>query len=122
MSNSVDGYAAVLYLQVGVAVLQELSFERSNWVEDTPYVSKASSEGGHLYLQGFNLTIHNTSFAKSTAALGGGAYIKTVKDGILLLNNITFNWLLTAINPMPQSNGGCLYLDSSESQLYANLT
>lgn len=51
-SNTVEGATAVLYLEVGVGVLDNLYMVSSNWENDIyqNYAVNSMSSGGHLYL------------------------------------------------------------------------
>lgn len=47
------------------------------------------AEGGHLYLSATYLDMNNCTFSNSTAKLGGGLFIRTLKEGIIIIKNIS---------------------------------
>lgn len=82
----------------------------------TPFPSiNEKAEGGHLFLSAFNLDMNNCTFSNSTAKLGGALFIKTLKEGIVTLRNISIRYAYTPLNGAVSSRGGCLYIDSMAS-------
>lgn len=75
------------------------------------------SEGGHLYIGGYNLTLINSLFTNSSAKVGGAIYIKTYKDGLGYFNNTKVYYSYTPMNGEVVSSGGCVYLDATGSNL-----
>jgi hypothetical protein len=94
----------------------------SNWNSDSPLTAIGPSLGGHLFLRGFILKLTDSSFSNATAYKGAGAYFSTVKDGRLSVSRVNFTWLLTPLKLVPESRGGCVYLDSSASQMIATFS
>jgi hypothetical protein len=44
---------------------------------------------------GYNLTILDSEFMNATGYLGGALYLKTVKEGEILLRGVNFTWHIT---------------------------
>ncbi|CAD8097272.1 unnamed protein product [Paramecium sonneborni] len=119
-SNFVQGYGAVLYLEVGTQIISNISMINSNFDIQTktpfPLINQIA-EGGHLYLSATYLDMNNCTFSNSTAKLGGGLFIRTLKEGIITINNISIQYAYTPLNGAISSKGGCLYIDSMASEL-----
>ena len=43
--------------------------------------------GGHLYLQGYDINVYDSTFLNSTATKGGAIYLKTSRSGYVYFNN-----------------------------------
>ncbi|CAD8095274.1 unnamed protein product [Paramecium sonneborni] len=119
-SNSVEGFGAVLYLEVGTQIISNISMINSNFDVQTktsiPQINEIT-EGGHLYISAFNLEMSNCIFSNSTAKLGGVLFIRALKEGKITLQNISMKYAYTPLNGAVSSRGGCLYVDSMASQL-----
>lgn len=57
----------------------------------------------------------NCSFTNSTSKLGGAIFLRTLKEGIVVLQNISIQYGFTPLNGAVSSRGGCLYIDSMAS-------
>ncbi|CAD8210428.1 unnamed protein product [Paramecium pentaurelia] len=119
-SNFVQGFGAVLYLEVGTQIISNISMMNSNFDFQTktkiPPINEIT-EGGHLYISAFNLNMNNCNFTNSTSRLGGALFLRTLKEGIVILKNIRIRYAYTPLNGAVSSRGGCLYIDSMASQL-----
>ncbi|CAD8178109.1 unnamed protein product [Paramecium octaurelia] len=119
-SNSVQGFGAVLYLEVGTQIITNIQMNNSNFGQleksSVPSINEIT-EGGHIYISAFNLNMSNCSFSNSTSKLGGAMFLRTLKEGIATLTNVTIRYAYTPLNGAVQSSGGCLYIDSMASQL-----
>ncbi|CAK88462.1 unnamed protein product (macronuclear) [Paramecium tetraurelia] len=119
-SNSVSGYGSVLYLEVGTQIIFNVSMVNSNFDSETktPFPSiNEKAEGGHLFISTFLLDMSDCTFFNSTAKLGGGLYIKTLKEGKVTLKNISVRYAYTPLSGTVSSRGGCVYIDSMASEL-----
>lgn len=84
----------------------------------TPFPSiNEKAEGGHLFISTFLLDMSDCTFFNSTAKLGGGLYIKTLKEGKVTLKNISVRYAYTPLSGTVSSRGGCVYIDSMASEL-----
>lgn len=70
-----------------------------------------------MYLQGYNITVLDSKFTNSTAKVGGGVYIKTLKEGVGFINNTIIWKAYTPLDGSAVTRGGCIYVDSSVSEL-----
>ncbi|CAD8202516.1 unnamed protein product [Paramecium octaurelia] len=123
-NNQVSGYGAVLYLECGVQVIKNISMLNSNYdatsfINQNPFSQQINSlvEGGHLFLAGYNIQLLDSSFSNSTGKVGGGIYLKTQKEGQIYFNNTLITNALTPMDGGVVSRGGCIYVDSTYSQL-----
>lgn len=59
--------------------------------------------------------MYNCNFTNSTSRLGGALFLRTLKEGIVILKNIRIRYAYTPLNGAVSSRGGCLYIDSMAS-------
>ncbi|CAD8199978.1 unnamed protein product [Paramecium pentaurelia] len=123
-NNQVSGYGAVLYLECGIQIIKNISMLNSNYDASTFINQNQLSqqindlvEGGHLFLAGYNIQLLDSQFTNSTGKVGGGIYVKTQKEGQVYFNNTMISNALTPMNGGVVSRGGCIYVDSTYSQL-----
>ncbi|CAK90140.1 unnamed protein product (macronuclear) [Paramecium tetraurelia] len=119
-SNSVQGFGAVLYLEVGTQIISNIQMNNSNFDQlsqsSVPSINEIT-EGGHIYISAFNLNMSNCIFSNSTSKLGGAMFLRTLKEGTVILKNVSIRYAYTPLNGAVSSSGGCLYIDSMASQL-----
>ncbi|CAD8198753.1 unnamed protein product [Paramecium octaurelia] len=123
-NNYVSGFGAVLYLECGIQIINNITMINSNYdptvlqnQDPFTYDINQLAEGGHVYMAGYNVQLLNSQFTNSTAKVGGAVYMKTLKEGQGYLNNTIIKNAFTPINGAVVSRGGCIYVDSTSSSL-----
>ncbi|CAK60023.1 unnamed protein product (macronuclear) [Paramecium tetraurelia] len=116
--NSAQGSGAVLHLESGISTIRNVSMFNNN----DPYsrgvlFGDQQNEGGHLKIVSFQTTVDNCTFFNSTAKFGGSIFIKSLKEGQILIKNTLIQASSTQLDSTIGSKGGCLYIDSKESKL-----
>ncbi|CAD8097570.1 unnamed protein product [Paramecium primaurelia] len=118
MFNTVQGFGAALYLESGFQTITNITMENNN-----DEYSRGSldiyqpNQGGHLMIISQNTTIDNCTFYNSTAKEGGSIFIRTLKQGLILIKNTQIKASSTQLDSTIDSKGGCFYVDSKASQL-----
>ncbi|KAM3138145.1 hypothetical protein pb186bvf_009818 [Paramecium bursaria] len=124
-NNRVSGTGSNLYFSVGTSYLKNITMINSNY--DPLYQNKSDTVnyqpinnvtfGGHLFLQGYDINIYDSSFLNSTATKGGAVYIKTSRSGYVYINNTQITNAQTPLDGSVVSQGGCIFVDGTESQV-----
>ncbi|CAD8105803.1 unnamed protein product [Paramecium sonneborni] len=116
--NSVEGYAATLYLEAGIQNIRNVIMANNNdQLSQLNSDKDLNTEGGHLMILSYQAIVDNCTFQNSTAKQGGSIYIRALKEGQILIKNTSFKVSRTLLNSSFDSKGGCLYVDSRASQL-----
>ncbi|CAD8119529.1 unnamed protein product [Paramecium sonneborni] len=123
-NNYVNGFGAVLYLECGIQIVNNITMINSNYdptqlINQDPYTYDINKivEGGHIFMAGYNIQLLNSQFTNSTAKVGGAVYLKTLKEGYGYVNNTVITNAYTSLDVAVVSRGGCIYIDSTYSQL-----
>lgn len=61
--------------------------------------------------------LNNSEFKNASALLGGGIYLRTLKEGRVTFENLVLHHLYTPLKDSTPSRGGCMYINSGESNL-----
>ncbi|CAD8128288.1 unnamed protein product [Paramecium sonneborni] len=75
------------------------------------------SIGGNMFIKSANTEIENSIFDKAQAIQGAGLIIQTIDAGNITIINTQFIRQYNSLLNQYSSNGGCLYIDSSNSKL-----
>ncbi|CAD8104832.1 unnamed protein product [Paramecium sonneborni] len=123
-NNFVNGFGAVLYLECGKQIVNNITMINSNYdptqlINHDPFTYDINkiAEGGHIFMAGFNIQLLNSQFINSTAKVGGAVYLKALKEGQGYVNNTVIKNAYTSMDVAVVSRGGCIYVDSTYSAL-----